>query len=42
MEPKKIVVPQGKKIIFRPWITSKDGKRIYPKNGKWFPLIVNE
>ena len=30
-----------KKYIFRPYIT-KNGKRIYPKNGKVFKIPVEE
>jgi hypothetical protein len=34
--------PAGKKLIFRPWITCrKTGIRIYPKNGRVFPLWVD-
>jgi hypothetical protein len=34
--------PQGKKLIFRPWITHpKTGDKIYPKKGKFFPIWVD-
>lgn len=31
----------GKVLIFRPYITTKDGRRIYPKTGRCFPLYVD-
>jgi len=32
----------GKTLIFRAWITHPDtGERIYPKNGKAFPIWVD-
>lgn len=36
-------LPPGKKIIFRPWITGPDGRRIYASTyGKRvFPIIVD-
>lgn len=35
-------VPAGKKLIFRPWITHpKTGQRIYPKRGRFFPILVD-
>lgn len=30
----------GYEFIFRPWITGKDGKRIYPKHGRVFCFEV--
>lgn len=27
-------------LIFRPWITTRDGKRIYPRRGRVFCLRV--
>ena len=35
-------VPPGYRLIFRPYITTKDGKRIYPKTGKAFPILVKD
>lgn len=35
-------IPPGYKLIFRPYITTKDGKRVYPKSGKVFPILVKE
>jgi hypothetical protein len=37
-------VPIGKKLVCRPWITGKDGKRIYAKwHGKRaFCFLVDE
>lgn len=32
----------GKRLIFRPWITTPDGKRIYPRKGRVFPIWVDE
>lgn len=31
----------GKKFIFRPWITLKDGRRIRRPNGRMFRLEVD-
>lgn len=28
-------------LIFRRWITTKDGKRIYPKNGRCFAIWID-
>lgn len=38
----KIEVPPGYKVIFRPWRTGKDGKRIYASTFglKAWPLLV--
>jgi hypothetical protein len=38
---KKITVPDGYKLVFRPWIT-KNGKRLYASNFglKAWPLLV--
>lgn len=34
-------VPEGYKLIFRPWIHHPiTGKVIYPQNGKVFPILV--
>lgn len=33
---------EGLKLIFRPYITTKSGKRVYPRNGKAFPLWVKK
>lgn len=32
-------IPPGHRVIFRPYIT-KNGKKIYPKTAKVFPIIV--
>jgi hypothetical protein len=32
-------VPKGYRLIFRPYIT-KNGRRIYPKRAKAFPILV--
>ena len=35
--------PKGKRLIIRPWITCrKTGKRIYPKNGRFFAFWVDD
>ena len=34
-------IPPGYKLIFRRFIV-KEGKRIYPKKGKVFPILVKE
>ena len=39
MTSKRTPAP-GYKFIFRPWITGRDGKRIYPKNGRVFCFEV--
>jgi hypothetical protein len=38
----KLIVPKGFRLIFRAWITDKDGNRVYAKDhGKrGFPLLV--
>ena len=40
-KPNSRKAPPGKRLIFRPWITTKDGRRIYPKNGRVFPIWVD-
>jgi len=32
--------PPGYHYIFRPYITGKNGQRIYPRNGRVFKLLV--
>ncbi|MEM1132650.1 MAG: hypothetical protein AAGH53_06925 [Pseudomonadota bacterium] len=36
-------VPPGKRIIFRPWITLKNGKRLYASavGKRAFPILVD-
>ena len=34
-------IPPGYRLIFRRYIV-KNGKKIYPKNGKVFPILVKE
>lgn len=35
--------PPGKKLIFRPYFTDpKTGRRVYPKNGRVFPMWVDD
>lgn len=34
------VTSPGIIVIYRPWITAKDGRRIYPKHGRAFRLEV--
>ena len=38
----KVNVPKGFKLIFRAWITDKDGNRVYAKDHglRGFPLVV--
>lgn len=40
---KEPIVPPGKKLIFRPWITLKNGKKLYASQfGKRvFPILVD-
>ena len=33
-------VDAGYIVIFRPWITTRDGRRIYPRHGKVFCLKI--
>lgn len=33
---------EGQKLIFRPYRTTKSGKRVYPKNGRVFPMWVDK
>ncbi|VGO16987.1 hypothetical protein PDESU_05581 [Pontiella desulfatans] len=41
MATKRIEVPPGYKLIFRPYITDpKTGKRKYPVNSRCFPILV--
>ena len=34
-------IPPGYRLIFRRYIV-KNGKKIYPKNGRVFPILVKE
>jgi hypothetical protein len=36
-------VPPGKRLVFRPWITLPDGKRLYAKayGKRAFPLLID-
>jgi hypothetical protein len=36
-------VPPGKRLVFRPWITKKDGTRLYARQfGKRaFPILID-
>lgn len=36
------VVPDGYMVIYRPWITLKNGKRIYPRRSKVFRILVKK
>lgn len=41
MSAKRMVVPPGYKLVFRPYfVHKKSGKRVYPRNGRVFPLLV--
>lgn len=42
MASQKVNVPKGSKLIFRAWITDKDGNRVYAKDHglRGFPLVV--
>ncbi len=33
-------VPEGYTVVFSRYITLKNGKRVYPKNGKVFRFVV--
>lgn len=35
-------IPAGKKLIFRKYYISKNGQKVYPRNGKAFPMYVDE
>jgi hypothetical protein len=35
-------IPAGKKLIFRKYYISKSGQKVYPRNGKAFPMYVDE
>ncbi|MGQ1929510.1 hypothetical protein ACT4RZ_09720 [Ornithobacterium rhinotracheale] len=37
-----IQVPEGCELIFRRYRIGKNGERIYPKNGKAFPIIIKK
>lgn len=40
----RMVVPPGKRLVYRPFITTRDGRRIYASSyGKRaFPFLVDE
>ena len=35
-------IPAGKKLIFRKYYISKNGQKVYPRNGKAFPMYADE
>lgn len=37
---KRLIEDEDYIVIFRPWITGPDGRRIYPKHGRVFPIRV--
>ena len=41
MPKKRMVVPRGYVLIFRPYYLHRaTKKRVYPKNGRVFPMLV--
>jgi len=44
MAPERADPPKGKgRLIFRRWVIHpKTGRRIYPRNGKAFPIWVDD
>lgn len=38
-----MIAPPGKRLVFRPWITTRDGKRLYARQfGKRaFPIWID-
>jgi hypothetical protein len=39
---KRIRVPPGYRLIFRPWFVTRSGKRVVPRSGRVFPMLVRK